>query len=274
MATSLAHDLLSGIYRAGDVLPKEMELTAQFGVSRASVRSGLQLLNSCGMVRRYSGQGTIVQEFRDWNILDPVFTGWLAEHEAPHPELLRDFFAFRYGAEPLIAAIAAINAGARDLLAMEEAFEGMVRSVDAEPSWDRRAFSEFDVDFHAAIYRGTRNAIWAQLAHILRPAIRLVVTKSNQTADLLQDSLGRHRRLMEAIRLRDAKGAFEAAIRVMDRTAQDLRIETRSEGLTDAADPFLILTRRLAVMNTVAAANRSDQETETTLSIPTEDSTP
>lgn len=235
VAERLARDLFSGTYRPGDLLPKEVELVDLFGVSRASVRSGLQSLSERGIVRRQAGQGTVVQEFRDWNILDPTVTRWMVDHAIPNPAFIRDIFAFRYASEPLIAAIAAGAAGARDLLAMEEAFEGMERCVGtSDADWDRGAFSDFDVDFHAAIYRGTRNVVWAQLAHILRPAITLVVRQSNETADELRDSLGRHRNLMECIRRRDSERAFEAALHVMRRTALDLGIDDRS-GTTRAA---------------------------------------
>lgn len=226
VADRLARELFSGTYRPGDLLPKEVELVERFGVSRASVRTGLQSLASRGIVRRVVGQGTVVQDFRDWNILDPVVTRWLVDHAIPNPDFIRDIFAFRHAAEPMISAIAAANAGARDLLAMEEAFEGMERCV-ASPTlaWRGHSFTEYDVDFHAAIYRGTRNAVWAQLAHILRPALTLVVRQSNDTTDDLLDSLDRHRRLMESIRLRNPARAFEAALHVMQRTAQDLGIE-------------------------------------------------
>ncbi|MEF2070266.1 FadR/GntR family transcriptional regulator [Consotaella aegiceratis] len=263
VAESLARELLSGAYRPGDILPKEIELTERFGVSRASVRSGLQSLTACGMVRRLAGQGTIVQDVGEWNILDPVITRRLADQETPHPDLVRAIFSFRYAAEPLISAIAAKSASARDLLAMEEAFEGMTRAVEfGTLRWDRADFSEHDVDFHAAIYRATRNAIWAQLVHILRPAITLVVRQSNETADELRDSLGRHHRLMEAIRLRDPHGAFKAARSVMDRTAQDLHINPDSGIDGDAGNALLVLSEDLDA-GTAKPPSHRDHEAET-----------
>lgn len=230
VAEALARELFSGSYRPGELLPKEVDLVERFGVSRASVRSGLQTLAQRGIVRRQAGQGTVVQEYRDWNILDPLLTRWLVDHAIPNPAFLSDIFAFRYAAEPLIAATAAVHAGARDLLAMEEAFEGMANCVEApDLIWQGRSFSDYDVDFHAAIYRGTRNVVWAQLAHILRPAITLVVQRSNDTSDGLRDSLGRHRRLMESIRLRSPGDAFQAALHVMHRTAHDLGIDATAD---------------------------------------------
>ncbi len=226
VATRLASDLFSGAYRPGDLLPKEVDLVESFRVSRASVRSGLQTLVSLGIVRRQSGQGTVVSEYRDWNVLDPMVTGWMSQYANPHPEFLREIYQFRRSTEPFIAAVAARRATARDLVGIEEAFLAMERALEGadgtKSAVDLPEFSISDVEFHAAIYRATHNLVWAQLAHILRPSILLVIRKSNDTAEELRDSLERHRKLMECIRLRQPKAAFDAAVSVMDRTGLDL----------------------------------------------------
>ncbi|WP_162913023.1 FadR/GntR family transcriptional regulator [Rhodospirillaceae bacterium SYSU D60014] len=241
VAEHLARDLFSGRYSPGDLLPKEAELCGRFGMSRPSVRSGLQILSSLGIVTRVSGHGTVVEEYRDWNILDPLVTRWMAQYAPPNPEFLREIFEFRHATEPYIAAMAANRAKARDLLAMEEAFTGMERLIgdDADALWEGQSFSDYDVAFHAAIYRATHNLVWAQLAHILRPSIMLVVRTSNDTAEELRDSLQRHRHLMECIRLRRPEEAFDAARHVMARTAFDLKLEAAGK----ADDPLLFLWR-------------------------------
>ena len=60
VAERLARELFSGRTKPGNLLPKETELVESFGVSRVSVRAGLQTLAALGIVRRYAGQGTIV----------------------------------------------------------------------------------------------------------------------------------------------------------------------------------------------------------------------
>lgn len=229
VAERLAAELFSGRYQPGDLLPKETELCERFAMSRPSVRSGLLMLVSLGIVRRISGHGTVVEDFRDWNILDPQVTSWMARHAAPNPQFVAGIFEFRHATEPYIAALAARKATARDLAAMEEAFLGMERTLRTDRTAVADAggetFTDHDVEFHAAIYRATGNLVWAQIAHILRPAITLVVRTSNETAQELRDSLERHRHLMECIRLRRPEDAFEAARSVMARTAFDLGLE-------------------------------------------------
>ena len=181
-------------------------------------------LVALGIVRRFAGQGTVVAEYCDWNMLDPQVTRWLVDHADPNIDFLTEILEFRYAAEPYISAIAAERASARDLMAMEEAHKAMAAAVDPLDGQvaDQDVFDDADVAFHAAIYRATHNIVWAQLSHILSPAIRLVIRRTNATADELRDTLERHRLLMECIRLRRPREAFDAAIHVMNRTAVDL----------------------------------------------------
>jgi GntR family transcriptional regulator len=50
----------SGLWRAGDRLPTESELAAQFGVSRITVRQALERLEDDGLISRQRGRGTFV----------------------------------------------------------------------------------------------------------------------------------------------------------------------------------------------------------------------
>ncbi|MEX6633707.1 GntR family transcriptional regulator [Hyphococcus lacteus] len=56
----LAQQIRDGNFRAGEVLPSENEMTAQFSVSRITVRNALHQLEQEGMVRRRRGARTVV----------------------------------------------------------------------------------------------------------------------------------------------------------------------------------------------------------------------
>lgn len=221
----LARQLFSGEFQPGNLLPSEFELAETLSVSRASVRSGLQTLTALGIISRRAGRGTIVEESREWNLLDPRVSQWMADYAHPDSEFIRGIYEYRRAVEPYVSAMAATRATAQDLVAIESAYLDMKNSVADEHS---DTFSRADIAYHSAIYRATHNLIWAQSAHILRPAIALVVEKSNSTAEELSDSLERHRLVMECIRLRQPEAAFDAAISVLDRTAEDLGVTTSS----------------------------------------------
>lgn len=225
VAERLAQRIFSGKYNPGEMLPKEIDLVDQLAVSRASVRSGLRTLTSLGMINRQAGKGTVVQEFSEWTLLDPTVTRWMVDFGNPNHDFLKQVFDFRCAVEPYISAIAALRATARDLADIEEAYLSMEQALKGKAGID---FTQADIAFHTAIYRATHNLIWAQLAHILKPAILMLIKRTNETADELSDSLGRHGHVLECIRLRQPEEAYEAAIQVMNRTGFDLGVTPTS----------------------------------------------
>lgn len=226
VADFLAEAIFSGHYQPGDFVPKEVELCAQFAINRSAVRSDLRQLVDVGIIERISGHGSKVREYEEWKILDPMVTEWMTRYASPNPKIQCEILAFRLDVEPYVAMTAAKRAKARDLVAIEEAFEGMGKNLhNANRPEERRLHSDYDIAFHIAIYKATHNIVWAQLSHILRPSIYLVIEKSNISASDPEESLERHRRLMECIRTRRPDEAFIAAQKVLEGTAQALGIE-------------------------------------------------
>lgn len=219
----LVSDIFSGRYQPGDFIPKEMEICADFGLSRTVVRRHLAQLVDGGIIERISGHGSRVREYSEWRILDPVVTEWMTRFAAPNEEIQREVLSFRLSVEPHVAHLAAQQATARDLVAIEEAFNGMAQGMpNGASDKPQRLHSDSDVAFHVAIFRATHNIVWAQLSHILRPSIHLLVYESNVVADDPEESLERHRKLMEAIRMRQPDNAFEAASAVLAGTSRAL----------------------------------------------------
>lgn len=221
----LVSDIFAGRYQPGDFIPKEMEICADFGLSRTVVRRHLAQLVDGGIIERISGHGSRVREYSEWRILDPLVTEWMTRFAAPNEEIQREVLSFRLSVEPHVAHLAAQQATARDLVAIEEAFDGMVQGLPSGASDEpQRLHSESDVAFHVAIFRATHNIVWAQLSHILRPSIHLLVHESNVVAGDPEDSLERHRKLMDAIRMRQPDAAFEAASTVLAATSRALKL--------------------------------------------------
>lgn len=232
VAEALAEAIFSGDYQPGDFVPKELALCEQFAINRSAVRSDIRQLVDVGIIERISGHGSKVREYAEWNILDPLVTEWLTRYAAPNPKIQREILAFRLDVEPYVAMTAAKRATARDLVAIEEAFEGMGQNLhNASCPEERRLHSDYDVAFHAAIFKATHNIVWSQLSHILRPSIYLLVSMSNVSATDPEESLERHRQLMENIRARRPREAFLAAQAVLAGTAQALGLDAPESSL-------------------------------------------
>src|SRR5690625_1044145 len=63
LSSDLKRRLESGEWAAGEQLPTEHSLSSDYGVSRATVRMALKLLESNGLVRTRQGAGTFVTAF-------------------------------------------------------------------------------------------------------------------------------------------------------------------------------------------------------------------
>ncbi|WP_242457966.1 FCD domain-containing protein [Halomonas sp. YLGW01] len=233
LATVLAHAILSGQWASGETFPRELDLCQHFAASRNRVRNALAALSGCGLIERTAGRGTVVRDIVDWHLLDPQMSEWMAGLESPHPQLVREVFAFRLSAEPFVSELAALAATAQDLARIETAFDGMCESAD-DPA-RREEHADYDVAFHDAIYRASHNLVWRQMGLLLRPSIVALIQHSHHQADSLDDSLARHRRVLEAIRLRQPDAAREATERVLARTAADLGVDNGGRQLRQSA---------------------------------------
>lgn len=60
IANELRQNINDGIYKAGDRLPTEEQLSARFGVNRHTLRRAISLLKSEGLLRVDQGRGTFV----------------------------------------------------------------------------------------------------------------------------------------------------------------------------------------------------------------------
>ncbi len=56
----IADNIYRGVWKPGDVLPSEVELERQFGVSRTTVRQAIADLQAEGVVQKQQGRGTFV----------------------------------------------------------------------------------------------------------------------------------------------------------------------------------------------------------------------
>ncbi|HXP98216.1 MAG TPA: GntR family transcriptional regulator [Telmatospirillum sp.] len=248
-AEALAREIISGRIAPENPLPKETDLVKQFAISRATLRSSLQTLESVGLINRVSGHGTFVRPHSDWAFLSPVLSRWISAFAPPRPPFLRDIISFRLSNEPIIAMIAARLARGRDLQDMEDAFAGMsAHAFDPrDPDESFTSFDRYDLAFHQAIYRATGNLIWTQMTPIIEPAIRLVIHQSNTEADELRDSLNRHGELLIHIRRQNAAGAHAAALDILRRTAQDLGISLE---LVPSAQACLVIDGQIPAVLT------------------------
>lgn len=213
----LALRILGGAVRAGQTLPTEAALQAEFGISRSALREAIRVLSAKGLVDVRPRTGTTVRERQDWNRLDPEVLEWSLAI-APDLEFVRSLLEARRLFEPAAAEFAAQRASAQDLQRIEAGYFGM---RDALPH-DIDACCEADVAFHAAVLRASHNVVLQQLVGTMGAALGNVFRLSAQLAASHDRTLSAHEVVLDCIRLRDAGGARTAMLGLLDVASADL----------------------------------------------------
>jgi GntR family transcriptional repressor for pyruvate dehydrogenase complex len=188
--------------RPGDKLPSERELAEGLGVSRSSIRDAIRSLELVGLVEPRQGSGTVVREVSADTLMNPLTN--VLRHKM---ELVSELLDFRKMLEPPLAARAATHASEEELVEMEE----ILRRQDSKFSRGEPAIEE-DSEFHYSIAMASGNSVVLKVLDVLMDLLRDTRERSLQLEGRPQKSLAGHRKILIAIKKRDAEAA-KAAMR-------------------------------------------------------------
>lgn len=202
VARQLQDLMQQGVLRSGDRLPPERELATRFGVSRATIRQALSVLQATGLIESRIGDGTFARAAAtELSVTD--LAGVLRSAQAT----LTDQLELRRLVEPQVAGLAAERASDGELedlrghIALQE-----VRAAQGLP------FIEEDSAFHLGIARATKNALLVKMVEGIHELLRDSREHSQRAAGGTGASLEGHRRIYEAIRKRDGEAAYDAML--------------------------------------------------------------
>lgn len=217
VADTLAGRILSGQYRAGELLPPESELLAEFGVSRTCMREALQMLGAKGLVTSRPRIGTTVVESIYWNHLDADMLRWrqgIISREA----LVRELFAMRRLVEPEAAALAAGHIDAATLARLQEALFDMARGNGERT----RQAIEADIAFHRILLAANGNALIAGFGAVIEEALRISIEITSAPENSIPMALDMHIAVFEAVQTGDGPAARNRMTALLDATADAL----------------------------------------------------
>jgi GntR family transcriptional repressor for pyruvate dehydrogenase complex len=210
--------------RAGDRLPTEREMAAQFGVSRATIREALQELELKGRIERVQGRGTTVVAATDRDAPG----GALLARLPPEDRRVAELMDFRHAVEPVIARRAARYATAADMYQLERVTEEMAATDSAD------VYRELDERFHYLVARATHNSVFMQLVEMTWDALRPTRLAQEMDKVARDRALVDHRAVLGAISARDAERAERAMRGHIEQVARDLGVMVEPVG-TQAA---------------------------------------
>ncbi len=198
-----------GEFSAGMQLPPERELARRLGVSRASLREALTVLQMMGLVETVAGQGTFLTGKSAASVkysLDSISVG-----ESPFV-----IIQARKTVEPSIASFAALHRSEASLKKITEILDW----VESDHSKDRilgNIFSEGDRQFHLEIAKATENPILISIQEIFHSLmgqdlwLTMMRHTSFATIGRWEEAYQEHHMILEAIRQHDARAAAHCA---------------------------------------------------------------
>lgn len=219
---SIARRILAGELAEGTTLDLAA-LQAELDVSLTVLREALKVLAAKGLVDARQRRGTYVRPRADWNLLDGDIIRWQFSGRTD-PEFLANLHEVRSVVEPAGARFAAQRRTGSDLAALQDALTAMVGSAD-----DPARMVRSDLAFHRALLAATHNELLARMEVVIETGLaerdRLVHGAGPD------DPVPSHRRVLEAIRARDADEAERAVRDLLDKAHRDL------ERISGEADP-------------------------------------
>ena len=218
--------ILEGIFRAGDRLPGERELSRQFDVSRPILRDALKELEARGLLVTRHGGGTHVAD-----IIGEVFTRPVLDLIATHKKASRDFLEYRRELEAVAAEYAARRATPDDRTMLGDVL-GRMKTAHGRADFAEEA--ALDVELHGAVGESAHNII---LLHTLRSCYRLLADDVFVNRTLIyalpgarDDLLAQHQAIGEAVIDGDPAKARTAARDHIDYIERAMNEAERSEG--------------------------------------------
>jgi len=163
VAEGIEQNILDGKLLAGNKLPAERALAAQFDVSRPSVREAINKLQAKGLVRKVPGGGNYIADNTGASFSDPLLELISSNENAPFHIL-----EMRFAIEGLSAYFAAIRATRTQKENIRQKWE-ILNEAHSTKIKDLEA--KADVEFHLAIAEASNNPV---IVHLMRNLLNIL----------------------------------------------------------------------------------------------------
>ena len=200
IAEKIAQKILTGEYPPESILPGEMELGEQFGVSRTAVREAVKTLAAKGMLLPRPRIGTRVLARSSWNFLDKeLLAWWLTEDN--FEEVVSHFLVMRSSLEPQACFLAAIAGTSEQKAQLNTLMEEM---IELKRHFIRERWIEVDMAWHEHIYAMSGNPFLTSFASLFHSVYQTYFTSITQNEVVKLDL---HQAIVAAIQESDGPRA-------------------------------------------------------------------
>lgn len=188
----LKENLIDGIWKPGERLPSENELSNLMGVSRVTVRQALSKLIALGILETRPGEGNFAKELTIGSYIQEMIPYMKRDQDS-----MAEVLQFRLILDVGTVEIACRNASDKDIEHLKESLRRM-----GEVKSDIVKYSEEDLRFHMLITKMSKNSMITQVAYIVRDIIRDSVQKVTKEIGV-DNGLNYHKKIIEAFEKKD-----------------------------------------------------------------------
>ena len=193
--------ILSDRLKPGDKLASEKELIAQFGVSKATMREALRVLETLGLIEIRSGVsgGAFVAKSSIDTACESIIN-FLHFQQVT----VKEITMLRYMIEPHAAGIATIKRNTNDV--------HQLKKLLAAEAIDKNVTTLKENSFHCYLVRISGNPVLILNIEFIDNILGLIIAKSNPGKDFYRGVQEGHRIILECINQKDPMAAKIAMI--------------------------------------------------------------
>jgi DNA-binding FadR family transcriptional regulator len=196
----LVADVVGGVVRPGQMLPREADLAAEFGVSRGVAREAIRGMEERGLVTVKHGRGATANPEDTWDLFSPEVLSALLDSDRG-TEVLADYLECRRILEIEAAGLAAERADATRVADLSDALARMTASAkrtNANPAAEA-LYHEADIDFHRRVIAACGNKALGRMTAPIHRALAEARRPLARPEFRLARSLPEHERIFAAI---------------------------------------------------------------------------
>ena len=186
--------ILSGEIKSGDKLASEKELIEQFGVSKATMREALRVLEVTGLIeiRKGTSGGVFVAEVSMKTTIHGIINFLHFQ-----PVSIKEITMLRYLLEPTVARVAASRRTDMDIKRLEKIIAETITSAGTEVS----------ISFHRYLASMTENPMLILIIDFIDNILKSMKIKLNLGADFYQHVQKAHGIILECLIQKDSTAA-------------------------------------------------------------------
>ncbi len=221
MVAAIADLIMRRLWKPGDRIPSEKELSARFQVGRSTIREAIKSLVILGVIEARPGDGSYIREATS-DLLSGAFLWGSLLTERNLGDLVE------------IRGLIEGECAGRAASAADPALAARLRGLCREMSVERQrpeAFMPLDNAFHKAIAAATGNALYLSLSSTIQSLVAVWYARTYEIELTKAATIREHLAIARAIEQGDEAGA-RAAMR-----QHLLRAAARLRRVLDAGDP-------------------------------------